>query len=145
MHVGTIACVLAVAMGADHCTVDLDVGVSEGAPPDSPAPSGEVPTPSGSTTPPPLPAPAQPPIGSDGSACEDRVVSRIAPCHADLDPCGLDSGFEGDEYCLLPPAPGARPTPRASQPPPPKPAPPAPTTDEPYDPGVERFRRLELD
>jgi hypothetical protein len=39
-------------------------------------------------------------------ACEGFVVSRSRPCHDDPDPCGLNSGFAGDEYCLPPPAPG---------------------------------------
>jgi hypothetical protein len=34
------------------------------------------------------------------------VVSRSAPCSNDPDPCRLNSGFPGDEYCLLPPADG---------------------------------------
>jgi hypothetical protein len=43
--------------------------------------------------------------GSDG--CGDgRRVSSVTPCTDDPDPCGLNSGFRGDEYCLLPPPPG---------------------------------------
>jgi len=35
--------------------------------------------------------------------CGARVVSRMKPCGDDPDPCGLNSGWDGDEYCLLPP------------------------------------------
>ena len=37
--------------------------------------------------------------------CEDRRVSYATPCHGDPNPCNIDSGYPGDEYCLLPPAP----------------------------------------
>jgi len=41
-----------------------------------------------------------------GPLCpDDRIVSRVAPCHGVADPCGLNSGYEGDEYCILPPPP----------------------------------------
>jgi hypothetical protein len=33
------------------------------------------------------------------------VMSATKPCTTDPDPCGLNSGYEGDEYCILPPAP----------------------------------------
>lgn len=39
-------------------------------------------------------------------ACPDRRPSRSEPCSDDPDPCGLNSGYPGDEYCLLPPPPG---------------------------------------
>ncbi|MDD9942184.1 MAG: hypothetical protein OXU20_14155 [Myxococcales bacterium] len=38
--------------------------------------------------------------------CNDWQVSYSKPCHGDPNPCGIDSGFPGDEYCILPPAPG---------------------------------------
>jgi hypothetical protein len=38
--------------------------------------------------------------------CSARVVSRSKPCSSDPDPCGLNSGWDGDEYCLLPPLAG---------------------------------------
>jgi hypothetical protein len=38
--------------------------------------------------------------------CEGFVVSRGKPCHDDPNPCNIDSGYPGDEYCLLPPAEG---------------------------------------
>ena len=31
------------------------------------------------------------------------VVSSSKPCTTDPDPCRLNSGYEGDEYCILPP------------------------------------------
>jgi len=37
-------------------------------------------------------------------ACTGRVVSYAKPCTSDPDPCGLNSGWEGDNYCLPPPA-----------------------------------------
>jgi hypothetical protein len=39
-------------------------------------------------------------------ACAERRASWHVPCHDDPDPCGLNSGYEGDEYCLLPPPEG---------------------------------------
>ena len=33
-------------------------------------------------------------------------ASARTPCHDDPDPCGINSGWPGDEYCLLPPPPG---------------------------------------
>jgi hypothetical protein len=41
-----------------------------------------------------------------GPGCDNRIVSRSAPCHGHPDPCGLNSGFEGDEYCMRPPPEG---------------------------------------
>lgn len=38
--------------------------------------------------------------------CEDRRVSYSKPCHNDPDPCGIHSGWPGDEYCLQPPPEG---------------------------------------
>ncbi|MDD9968690.1 MAG: hypothetical protein OXR73_20785 [Myxococcales bacterium] len=38
--------------------------------------------------------------------CVDRRVSYSQPCHSDPNPCGIDSGFPGDEFCILPPAEG---------------------------------------
>jgi len=47
------------------------------------------------------------PPGTDGEdPCSARVVSYTKPCTKDADPCGLHSGFTGDEYCLLPPKAG---------------------------------------
>jgi hypothetical protein len=39
-------------------------------------------------------------------ACSERRGSWSKPCHEDPDPCKLDSGYPGDEYCLLPPPAG---------------------------------------
>jgi hypothetical protein len=35
-----------------------------------------------------------------------KTTSSTVPCSDDPDPCGLHSGFDGDEYCILPPPPG---------------------------------------
>jgi hypothetical protein len=72
-------------------------------------------------------APAQPPVQTAGTGgtpaeqppaagmaappdppdeCDGFVVSRAKPCHDDPNPCNIDSGFAGDEYCLPPPAEG---------------------------------------
>lgn len=49
-------------------------------------------------------APAtDPKAASDG--CQERRVSYAKPCSSDPDPCGIASGWPGDEYCLLPPKP----------------------------------------
>jgi hypothetical protein len=37
--------------------------------------------------------------------CGERRASRSKPCHSNPDPCSLNSGFIGDEYCLVPPDP----------------------------------------
>jgi hypothetical protein len=61
----------------------------------------------GSANPEPAPAPSNvDPATVVGPGCSDRLVSRIAPCHGVADPCGLNSGFEGDEYCMNPPPEG---------------------------------------
>jgi hypothetical protein len=44
--------------------------------------------------------PAQP------DPCKDFVVSRSKPCHNDPNPCNIQSGYPGDEYCILPPPAG---------------------------------------
>jgi hypothetical protein len=64
----------------------------------------------------PTSGPAAPPTGTpapaasvdaapvdDTDACNTRRVSYAKPCHDDPDPCGIASGWPGDEYCLLPP------------------------------------------
>jgi hypothetical protein len=40
------------------------------------------------------------------TTCDDGVASATKPCTTDPDPCGLKSGFPGDEYCIAPPPPG---------------------------------------
>jgi hypothetical protein len=52
------------------------------------------------------------PIGMDmpgakpGDSCTERRVSYSKPCSPDPDPCKINSGWPGDEYCLKPPAEG---------------------------------------
>ena len=46
------------------------------------------------------------PVAGPADKCVDRTVSYAKPCHNDPDPCGLKSGWPGDEYCLLPPKEG---------------------------------------
>jgi hypothetical protein len=41
-----------------------------------------------------------------GDNCEERRVSYARPCTTDPDPCKLNSGWPGDEYCLVPPPEG---------------------------------------
>ena len=57
------------------------------------------------TVPDVTPSEATPTLGEPEDNCEDRRVSYARPCHNDPNPCGIDSGFPGDEYCLLPPEP----------------------------------------
>jgi hypothetical protein len=38
--------------------------------------------------------------------CSGFVVSRSTPCSTDPNPCNINSGYPGDEYCLPPPADG---------------------------------------
>jgi hypothetical protein len=40
------------------------------------------------------------------SVCDDGAASATKPCSDDPDPCGLNSGYAGDEYCFLPPPEG---------------------------------------
>jgi hypothetical protein len=41
-----------------------------------------------------------------GATCDDTAIaSETVPCSKDPDPCGLKSGYPGDEYCILPPPP----------------------------------------
>jgi hypothetical protein len=42
----------------------------------------------------------------DPNYCTERRVSYSKPCHDDPDPCGLDSGWAGDEFCWPAPAEG---------------------------------------
>jgi hypothetical protein len=62
-------------------------------------------------------APAAPAAGAPGAVpgapavgpadtCKERTVSYAKPCHSNPDPCGIHSGWPGDEYCLLPPKEG---------------------------------------
>ncbi|MDH5675834.1 MAG: hypothetical protein OEZ06_27160 [Myxococcales bacterium] len=44
-------------------------------------------------------------VAPEGVLCTAAASSRV-PCHDDPNPCGIDSGFPGDEYCLPPPPPG---------------------------------------
>jgi hypothetical protein len=50
--------------------------------------------------------PTEPTEPSPTGACATRQVSYSTPCHDEPDPCGLASGYPGDQYCLLPPAEG---------------------------------------
>jgi hypothetical protein len=42
----------------------------------------------------------------DPAYCTERRVSYSKPCHDDPDPCGLDSGWPGDEFCWPAPPEG---------------------------------------
>lgn len=80
-----------------------DPGSPSGDKADKAAPSE--PAPSAAAAAKPAPAkPAKP--ASKHDACDARVVSSTEPCSDDPDPCGLKSGWEGDEYCLKPPPAG---------------------------------------
>jgi hypothetical protein len=52
------------------------------------------------------PGEVPPVVDEPADNCMDRRVSYAVPCHDDPDPCGIASGWPGDEYCLLPPAEG---------------------------------------
>jgi hypothetical protein len=41
--------------------------------------------------------------GDAGSPVRCDTASSSTPCSDEPDPCGLNSGYEGDEYCILPP------------------------------------------
>jgi hypothetical protein len=45
-----------------------------------------------------------PPNGAQPVRCD--TASASVPCSDDPDPCGLNSGYPGDEYCVLPPPEG---------------------------------------
>jgi hypothetical protein len=65
------------------------------------APSGGAAAPSGSSAGSAPPAPMGKP-----EACAERRVSYSKPCSDDPDPCGINSGWSGDNYCQLPPPEG---------------------------------------
>jgi len=75
----------------------------------SAAPSGVAGAP-GAVPEPPKMEPTAPTAGGEEprfpDACAERRASWHAPCSDDPDPCGLNSGYPGDEYCLLPPPEG---------------------------------------
>jgi hypothetical protein len=52
-----------------------------------------------------VPPPAVEAAPDAADACSQRRVSYAKPCYDDPDPCGIASGWPGDEYCMLPPAP----------------------------------------
>jgi hypothetical protein len=41
-----------------------------------------------------------------GECSNDALASATTPCPGNPDPCNLHSGFDGDEYCILPPPAG---------------------------------------
>ena len=58
--------------------------------------------------PPAMAAPTTPagdPASAPEGTCQERRVSYAKPCTSNPDPCAIASGWAGDEYCLLPPAP----------------------------------------
>jgi hypothetical protein len=67
----------------------------------SPADAQPPAAPASASTPEPKPDPNSGMAMADD--CNARVVSRMKPCSNDPDPCGLNSGWDGDEYCLVPP------------------------------------------
>jgi hypothetical protein len=71
----------------------------------APAPTDTAPTMAAPGTPATPTEPMAPVVGP-ADTCVDRTVSYAKPCHNDPDPCGLNSGWPGDEYCLLPPKEG---------------------------------------
>lgn len=80
------------APGAQPATPSVTAGTSAlpGAAGSPAMPPGGEPMEPAPTTPEPM------------DACTDRRVSYARPCHNDPDPCGLTSGWGGDEYCLPP-------------------------------------------
>ena len=89
----------------DTPVVPSDPGASVPPPSTGTAGSGALPgeggaPPTGMVDP---PVPTEPmPTG----ACAERRVSYTTPCYDDPDPCGIASGYPGDQYCLLPPPAG---------------------------------------
>ncbi len=78
------------------------------APPAMPATPGAAP-PTQPPTEPALPVEDAPPTNggrtlAPAGVCVASASARV-PCHDDPDPCGIDSGFDGDEFCLPPPPP----------------------------------------
>jgi hypothetical protein len=78
------------------------------------APGVAVPPPAVTTAPsntpvvattPGAPTTVTPPTSEVNEAC-GKQVSFSKPCTAEPDPCGLKTGFPGDEFCLLPPKEG---------------------------------------
>ena len=46
------------------------------------------------------------PMDKPSDSCSERRVSFSKPCSADPNPCGINSGFPGDEFCIKPPPEG---------------------------------------
>jgi hypothetical protein len=44
--------------------------------------------------------------GATGECDDSALASASTVCKPDADPCGLNSGYPGDEYCILPPPDG---------------------------------------
>jgi hypothetical protein len=72
-------------------------------------PSGMAPPPAVPTTPDAMPAMAEPALKvTDRGSCPapNRRASYHDPCGDNPDPCNINSGFDGDEYCWPAPAEG---------------------------------------
>jgi hypothetical protein len=52
-------------------------------------------------------APGTPGFTVPADYCNQKRVSYSVPCHGEADPCGLASGWAGDDYCNLPPPEGS--------------------------------------
>jgi hypothetical protein len=68
------------------------------------------PPPVGATTPPPVGATTPPPVGATTPPPAGMMppVEMMPPAAGDgmaMDECNLDTGYPGDEYCILPPPP----------------------------------------
>jgi hypothetical protein len=74
-----------------------------GEPPAGAAGAGALPG-DGTSPEPTEPPVTEPPMVAD--RCSERRVSYSTPCHDDPNPCGISSGYPGDQYCLVPPAEG---------------------------------------
>jgi len=79
-------------------------GTTANAPPPSAAVSPSTTGVAGAPATPTTPVTPQEPAQT-GDSCDTRRVSYAKPCSSDPDPCKIASGWNGDEYCLMPPPP----------------------------------------
>jgi hypothetical protein len=103
---GAIAPVTPVATVPAVATATPSTAAPAAATPTTPAASPTTAAPAAAPAAPAAAGEAMTPVAGPADTCVDRTVSYAKPCHNDPDPCGLKSGWAGDEYCLLPPKEG---------------------------------------
>jgi hypothetical protein len=68
--------------------------------------AGAAPTAPAKPVEPSVPVGMEKPAAVPGDSCTERRVSYTKPCSKDPNPCGINSGYPGDEFCIKPPPEG---------------------------------------